>query len=378
MIALDSFLERTMLIERVYGVLAYAFVVLLGYFLIRQKNTRKRLAICLISLLFLLLVMAFFFVPDSSKDLYRLWDLAIYYSKYDAPSFFSAIFMKSNEPMGLLFLYIGGKIGVMGLLPAFSALVFYTCVFSIIYLLKKEKNISDYSLANVYLLIMCSGSFLEVISDLRSFVAICIVSYCFVAEMVFKRPLLLHLPIYAFACFFHTTAIPLFLLRLIVVVFEQKALRKKILYLIFVSAILVFVFLFGRTYIESAIAKGVSYFSNNVYSYFWEYCIGILQVVVMSVFLFETKKISSLKNTGFKKLVILSIIGLCLCIVEYNTFHRYLIYVSIIFAVYYALLSDKLKSNDSRIVYLKYGCLAILLLAMVRGNLCGYKFFALS
>ena len=134
-----EFLNRTYLIERLFGIITYGLVVAFGFAWIKKSKTNKQLRASLIFILFSLILMAFFFVPDSSKDLYRLWDLALYHSKKDFTVFFRDSVLKSSEPLNLLFLYAGGKIGIMGLLPAFSALIFYSCSFSILFLLKKKR-----------------------------------------------------------------------------------------------------------------------------------------------------------------------------------------------------------------------------------------------
>ena len=65
---------------------------------------------------------------------------------------------------------------------------------------------------------------------------------------------------------------------------------------------------------------------------------------------------------------------------EYTIFHRFIMFSSIIIApLMYAVLQYKLQKEDHRYVnFVRVLTLAILAVACVRGNLCGYKFFLLD
>ena len=375
--SISDFLHRTMLIERLAGVSLYLFVVFLGYYLIKYAKNHRNLRIKLIFILAILSLMSFFFVPDESKDLFRLWEIAQTYATKDFITFFNVNVLKSREPLNLLFLYLGGKIGIRGVLPLVSSIIFYGCLFRVLYLLYKKNNVGGLNLADTYLLIMCAGAFLEVISDLRSFVAICLVFYAFTCEIVFKKSFLSNVIIYILASLFHSTAIPLFVLRLLFVIFEKKSTKNKFLSLLLNLFVVFFIYLFGSSYVLGAIEKGITYFNNDIYSYFWEYLIGIAQLLLIIFYLLKTKKNADNSRTNVRHLLTIFSILLCVLVIEYNMFHRYILFAQNIFAVYYALtISDnKGRVNSS---YIRLYCILILAIAVTRGNLCGYKFFLLG
>lgn len=382
---MNSFLERTMLIERGTAVICYTFLLLVVCYFISKSKTYKDIRYALNVYTVILTVMAFFFVPEKSHDLYRLWEIALSYSKYDLGRFFSNVVLKSSSPVSEILLFFGGKLGVMGFLPATVCLIFFGRVFGLLKKFSKNKNVDCKIISLSLFLFMSTGSYLEVISDLRSFTAIAIVGTCVVDEICFQKKIFANIPLYIVAGLLHLTAVPLIIFRLLFfILFEQKvANKRRIVNIIAVLTMIVVVVVFGWTYIIAAFNKAFGYITGDVYSYEWEYLIGFIQLITdIYVFLFlkRTKLIGEQKN--------LRIMSICMILFvsffsfEYNIFHRYLVFLNILSLSYICELGVKTNNSMLRLGrktdVLYFLAFATLLLAITRGNLCGFKFFKLS
>lgn len=374
----SDFLAKTMLIERLIGIFCYFLVVFIGFIALQNAKNQKNVRNILLLILGALCLMAFFFLPDESKDLFRIWEIALEYAQMDFKTFFKNNVLVDSSPMSELIVYIFGKIGVRGLLSLFACLIYYSCLFSLLFKAKKKLNTDSTVIAEMFLILMCSGAFLEVISDVRSFTAIVIVSTCFVSEISFNESMVKHLPFYIFAALLHLTAIPLIGLRMFSFLFFEKSEKIRLKIIIVAAFTLIFCVL-GYKFIYSTFLKVISYLTNEKYKYFWEYLIGGIQLVSYIFFAIHIFKKIGIK-TPLAKLTLTSLICLVIALIEYNIFHRYMIFMSIVFTMFYCMSigemkEKRIKVNRKNMVYI---CSAILLIAMARGNLCGYKFFLIG
>ena len=384
-----DFLERTMLIERGTSVGCYAILLFIVCYFINTSKSHKRICSVLNFYLLILTVMAFFFIPEKFHDLYRLWEISKGYSKSQFGSFFNNKVLSSQSPLSELLLYCGGKIGVLGVLPATFCLIFFGRVFGLLKKFSKKKQVNGEVIAMSLFLFMSTGSFLEVISDLRSFTAIAIVGTCIVDEICFQKKFLFNIPLYIVGGLLHLTAVPLIIFRLLFFIFfEHKVSEIKriadIIDIIAVLGMIVVMAVFGRSYIVDALDKSSHYItSDSSYTYKWEYIIGFIQLITdiyVVSFLSETKPIGEQKKLRIMAICII-LFELCFSF-EYNTFHRYLVFLNILSLSYVCELG--VSANAFKLCFGKKTDMlyllvfATLLLVITRGNLCGFKFFKLS
>ena len=377
-------LTSTMLIERLTGVVVYAAA--LGYFYnkIRHAGSAQAISKYLNQFLVLLCIMAFFYIPGRNADLYRWRLLAAPWKGRSFAWFWKNRVLPSNTPLGYLLIYACQMTGIDGLLPMVCALGFYGSVFHI---LKREAAREDRSpdtIAVVLLFVMCSGVFLEVISSIRCMLAFAIVLRCVYDEFHEKKGFIKHIPFYVIASLLHNSALPLVGFRLVCLLFEKK--RSAILTIInMFTVVIVFAaaIRFGTDYIDAAFAKAQSYTTNDKYSYSWEYIIGGLRMIVLISILWKYKK--RYPERWRSELIELRYLlfltaGDILFLGSYSIFHRF--QTAAVVAAIPALASflNEEEKNDRRVSRnnLVQASLIILLLACVRGNLCGYKFFLLS
>lgn len=116
--------------------------------------------------------------------------------------FFDEILLRSSVPCAYLLYYLIAKIGVQGLLPAFCALIFYGNSFHIFKILINEDIYSHKAIAYSFLAFMSSGALLEVISDVRCFVAFSIVMRFIFDEIFQGKTIFKHLIFFVVAALY--------------------------------------------------------------------------------------------------------------------------------------------------------------------------------
>lgn len=383
-------IRSTMLIERTLGVLAYCLVVALGVYFIMRKKVVLGLNICLV----LIGILAFFYVPSESADLFRIRDMTKNWGKMPFSTFMSQKFFAKEYPLGLLLYYLTAQIGVAGLLPAFAALVFFGNAFHIFKTLDGE-NRNAYAakynynaVAIAFLLFMCSGAFLEVVSGIRSFMAFSIVMRFAFDEIKEKRICFIYLPFYVVASLIHPAALALSVIWILYSVYRSYKLSKRqfIFNIVFVAVCVLVAVIVGRRYVFAVFDKLKEFITGEIYSYIWEYLIGAMQMVLYVYLInkYVTAKVKKRQIDDFMIFpIIISVMVICMCF-EYNTFHRFITALSFFMipvSVATCNKNDVCLYGFRKGVNLKFVCylaLFVLLTACVRGNLCAYKFMVLG
>ena len=118
------------IIERIFGISAYMLVLLLVCFLLSKTNMPCKSALRFY--LFCLSVMAFFYKPYITADLYRIFEQMEYFSSMDFDRFWSDFVLNSSTPLSRLLYWFFGKTGCNKLLPVFSACFCYSLIFYVI------------------------------------------------------------------------------------------------------------------------------------------------------------------------------------------------------------------------------------------------------
>lgn len=371
--------------ERIIALFTYIWVLFIVCFSIIKLGTRYIGKILLVYIV-LLSIMSFFYVPSAGADLYRLIPVMHLWGNLS----FSQVWIemiKSPTPIYVLYMNLIGRTKIDGLLPAITCFLFYSNVF---YVLKK--SVSKYKLnaldASLLLFFfMSTGVLIEVISGIRTMLGFSFIAVCIYKEMVEDKPIFKNIIWYILASLLHPAVLALTVIRFVYLLFEKNTnnyqIVSKILSLVIVIAIYYF---FGREYLIYGFEKGKAYIFSRSFSYFWEYLIGTISLMFIIYMEFLTSKLikteGDIESThvllGFCKF--LSII-LIVLFIEYNIFHRFVIFLSII-AI--PLLANLLSMNNYRKVskvklrqlVLFLSCV-LLVIACARGNLCSLKFFIL-
>lgn len=384
------------LFERLIGVGIYSLILVGICFSLIGKNDRSIKKILFIYSV-ILSVLAFFYVPYETADLYRINEYIEAFKKYS----FDELLRKqvTNPEIGLasILYWAIGKTGIPQLLPVITSFVCYSCIFYIIKKTARNNQISGKNVAMTLLYYMSIGNYMFVVTGIRCMLGISLLSFCFYRESVEKKFNILHIPLYIIAAFIHSFSAVLIAARFLVSIFDTKTTPiRKIIYFVFLGAGIVLVFRNFGGYISEIMEKADSYLNGDLYSYVWEYIIAILTCVVIIYVFSKHKNINHESNVKLNVWLLYEValfaIALCVCW-EFTIFHRLTTYIMPIIAL--PLLMTALQSNDnmrkkinnrartvgeiplnlnSVVVIIS---VLMLLVACSRGSLSSLKFFVL-
>jgi len=366
------------LLERTIGILVY--VALLVVFSIVLANTDKKTRKILLIYTIILAIFAYIYIPSNTADLYRHFAAIERYSNYSIEQVFE-IMTTSYTPAMVIIYYIIAKIGLHGLLPAMTAFIFYNNVFYIY-----SKTSDKYQLKGIkkvlpLIFIMSLGTYLEVISGIRTMLAFSMILRCFYEETFEGKSIFKNIIWYLISSTIHIVSVVVIFIRIVTLLLTntdnntKKSKFKNNIIKMALVAILILIFVFNGELIDEIINTGEYYLTNTVYSYIWEYIIMTLATVTV-----VAMKISNKNNdTDLKKLNMFSNINILLMLITFNSysiFHRlgtFNIFLNI--PVIFEYLKNEKETRKNYL--LLFMSIAILLIACLRGNLCGFKFFVL-
>ena len=379
-----DWLAQTMLVERLIGILSYLGIVIYVFKTIKYKNNKK-IKKSFNKALIVLTIISFFYIPGNDADLVRIREMISGWGSLSVKDFFDEILLRSSVPCAYLLYYLIAKIGVQGLLPAFCALIFYGNSFHIFKILINEDIYSHKAIAYSFLAFMSSGALLEVISDVRCFVAFSIVMRFIFDEIFQGKTIFKHLIFFVVAALVHPAAIVAILIWYVyyLVISKKNGWIKTLCNVFTVVFFMGIAIYFGSSYITEMYNKASAFIKgSNTYSYFWEYIIGILQVILFIYILNNRRHIVNIKvDQKIKELSKLAWIFLIIVITlfsEYNIFHRFITASSFLMI---PVMAEALSvCEKERIHGVKYKVVQILsyiilIIACTRGTLCGFKYF---
>ena len=367
------------LFERLFALAVYVGVLLVVCLLISQKNSNyKRI---LFGYTIALAIMGFCYVPYKTADLYRIYRYLNIWEHYSWDNFFHNRLNGNIFEIDAIYYWLIAQTGEHRLLPAINAFLCYSCVFYIIVRTAKLYNINRNNIALAVFFFMSIGGYIFVISGIRSMLGICLLCLCFFRESVEKKFRFWHIPLYIVLAGIHNFTFILVFVRLSVPIITRKvSVSKKFFYLVLLAISGVLALYFAPGYIREVINRTEGYISNEMYSYVWDYIIGILTGIIIVMALHNMRNMSSSVNKNVRQTKIFIMICLCVALVfsfEFSIFHRTITYITPILAlpIIMIVLQDK-KSKTYGFVWFSL-MVAILVISCARGSLCSLKFFVL-
>lgn len=383
------------LLERLVGVGVYSLLLVLVCFsLVGKSPKRIRRRLFLYSII--LSVLAYNYVPYETADLHRIYKFVESFKKYSFKDFLQQLLENSQLSVSNIFYWLVGRIGYPKLLPAITSFICYSCIFYIIRKTAEKNQISGKNVAIALFFYMSTGTFIFMISGIRSMLGISILAFCFFRESAEKKFNIFHIFLYMIATFIHAFSAVLVAVRFVVPIFDKKTSSvKRFFYLVLLALGAVFVLRNLNSYIHEIIAKADSYLSGNMYSYVWDYIVGIITCFII---LYVIAKYKTIKNDGVIKLnvfwiylLVVFVSAICFCY-EFSIFHRTVVYLLPIICLPFimALLQkqdnirekegfSRLRSASGVVIHfntmLIFVSTLLLLLSCARGSLSSFKFF---
>lgn len=371
--------------ERIFALLIYLWVLCIICFLL-MKLDKKYTGKLLFFYTLILSLMGFLFVPHVGADLYRLIPIMHMYGSLSLNELWVEM-QSTSTPVYVLYMNMIGRTNIDGLLTAITAFLFYNNVFYIIKKSSRRYLLSGHDTALILFFFMSIGAFIEVISGIRTMLGFSVIAVCVYDEMVEGKSVFKNIVWYILVSMLHSAALALTMIRFSYLFFEKN--RKishgvsKALFLIIAISV---VFLKGRYYVNAGFEKALTYLKGDAYSYLWEYIIGLISLLLIIYIQIKISKKTKLEGNestiqnllGFSKFLSLILLAI---IFEYNIFHRFVIFLSIIalpmiaYLFYISNDNKKRKGKFIKVVFL-VSCI-LLFFAISRGNLSSLKFFLL-
>ncbi|MBP5433106.1 EpsG family protein [Ruminococcus sp.] len=380
-------MENTFFVERLCGVIIYSILTLYYYNRLKNPLPGETPEKTLNKVMVFLCVLAFFYVPAPSADLSRWRTISSGWIGVPFKNWAASYLKNVNSPLAYLLFYITANLKIKGMLPMTACFVFYMNIFHILKSEAAKKHITSQSIAVCFFFFMSQGLFLGVISGLRNAMAFSIVARCMYDELVQKKSSFMNVVWCLVAALIHVAVIPIIAMYFVLTIYDNWSDRKTWKTVLKIAELLVLcvvAFKLGRRLIDSITTKAEYYTSGTSYSYMWEYLIGIASCAVLVYTLMRYRKLPD--KADIKGMYICSVILLAMEIVlirSYSIFHRFGNFSMYIMFPMMASVLENEKRNDplgenrhyESVVMLASCCM--LILACMRGDLCGFKFFVL-
>ena len=330
------------LVERLVGLGIYCYFLLMVCLLIAFSNIKLRNITRFYTAA--LALMGFFYEPYKTADLFRINESLSQFSNYSFTNFFRTFAANSSVPAARIYYWLISKTGVYALLPAITCIICYSCIFYIFVRSAEIYKIDRKNVAVAMLFFMSTGSFIMVISNIRTMLSVSLICFCTFRETVEKKYNAFNLLIYGFAALLHNLALIVLAVRIAIIIIDKRTtlVRRIVFSVIFIAGLALaavkFPFIFN-----SVFEKAMSYITGDSYSYIWDYItaafIFIIEAVVVIKYIRSGKKsteLISIKN--FLIICLLLAIAFCLFIFTiswiircFDSFQSYFCIFSLIF-----------------------------------------------
>lgn len=371
------------LIERIVSLLVFSLLLFFTMIMISIINSNKY-KIILVLYLFALAILAYFFIPDITMDLYRLHRECFYgVGPFD---WNNTLFLmkRSMTPMWIFFEWIIFQLfNDVNFIQTFSWLLGGASIFYLISHTIDYNNIKHSNRALMLFFIMSISSFyMGFIGGIRNMLSFAIIAFCIYRESIENKIILWNIPFYLFAAFLHQAGLALILIYIFVLATKFKNIIFKLSVFIFSIITLILLINSNSSFIDSIFNKAYNY-SNNLeeYVYFWEMLIGFLLQIEACIILFVYGKVNYKQSYKFTTIAWLSRISLLISFLglpfSFAIFRRFAS-ASILFSIpLCGLIISNYKNKKIFIYTLWIISFVVFLLSIIRGNMCGYKFFIL-
>ena len=384
---IQLFLERTMVVERVCGVLVYCLVLSFicnGISISRPSSTRR----WLIAYIGILSLMALLFVPPETADLTRLCKTMRDWSSHDV-SWVIAQSLESATPAVYWYFWLIGQLHFDALLPCITCAIFYSLLFSCYWDYARRASVSPRNVALGIALVMSLGNFVGVISGIRYSLAAAFLIRAVYLELFAKKRLFFNAPYYVLAATFHSVGVALVLIRFLFFAIQRGNGRRSRFFRIILAVVLITLIVsIIPSIVIDMLKKAELYFLDNVYSdLFNGISLFVADVFILHSFFLakrETREsefedgATNVNWAGF--MALLGLISIVALPVEFSTFVRFgTISMMLVPIVAMNLLQRRPDFRNDGYRHLAWATTFILLLvACTRGALSSYKFFLIQ
>lgn len=378
------------LTARLIGVFTYCIALCSTCLLLLQTKNTKKIKWILLVYLIALTAMGYLYVPDTSADLFRLLRSSELFASRPFGDLLYYL-SKTNTPGATIYFYFVGLLHNPHILPALSAFIDFSLLFSIMVSEVKRTPTKGTYVALALFIFMSSSCLMDSISGIRNMMSYCIIAWCLYREFALKKNFLAHLPLYLIAASLHAMGQVLLIYRVFLFCFEKTSFLGRIFKFIISIALLLLIIVYAQKFLSGILEKGNGYYTSNQEgtkeAYIWAIIVSAFKwlVAIYEVkILFGIRKWIKEHNPSdplfnmTRLLLPLIIIAPILSIFIPIFFGRIMMFVSIFLIPITIMLFKSLptsKSVKSVAIKLLFLSLITLGISCTRGYLCSLKFF---
>lgn len=374
---MQFFLERTLLFERLTGIMLFLSVLAFvcnGIAASRPRSTRFWLLGYAVALGF----MGFIYLPAESADLVRLQALMTDWASHDFEWLLNQM-QSTSTPVYMLYFWIIGQLHIKSLLPAITAFIHYLLIFSCIWDYAKRNSCSQESVGLALFMYMSIGSFVSTISGIRSYLAFAMLARAVYLEWSRNRLPIGTAPYYLLAIGMHPAAALLAILRFILLPFERRSGKYAFYFSIMCTFLIVFVLSLVAVPMIFGVLTAAKAYGPNSNSYFnlWETAIHLLAII------FVIYTLRQIDNTNYpndyfilnsrRLATVIAVFSLASLPIEYAVFSRFSTFAFIVSIPMILRVLTSRNENYRQVLILITVLIAAL--SCTRGDLTAYKFF---
>ena len=332
--------------------------------LILMLFSKKKYSYCILIAIVLSLI-AFFFNPPASYDLYRIFEKVSWLKNTTFVDFFKIY--SGNQEIGFNFvLFLIVKNLNKHFVPMIFSLIGYLIIFYIICDYSKVKKLNSFQTTFAILVFLLSYQHMYLISGIRNFIAMIFFTLLLYIEKIKKREGTLTHILYIIPLLFHSSMMIFIILR-ILIEFKDKIIEKIIMITSVIALFAPFIILkilklFNNGIMHNIYIKFNNYINNN--SNFYQFLIVAAMILQLFIYAYmfyriEKKELTTTKFHQYTKYIIYLSIGL----VPYSVmFDRILVLLSSLSII---VLIDYLTSINKINKYNKFLCYLLILLISV-------------
>lgn len=376
------------LFERLFGIAAYAYLMIAVCVLVAfsKINLKRLLGFYIVSLC----VMAFFYTPYETADLYRIFETMEWYSELPLGKFFNEYILTSSSPIPRILYWFIGQFGINGLLPVFSCAICYSFIFYIVLKTQEKYSISRINVALTLFLLMSSSIYISVVGGIRMMLSLSLVAFCYFRETAEQKFKWYHVLLYFAAVFTHNMAFVVVAIRIISALFDKR--NKNTNIILALCALATAGLMFWRfNYIILDVLSNVShYLGGDTYSDTWEYLMGVLFTILYAIVIVRFA-LQERKNPVHKELhsynagAVISAVLALIFFGVFSIFYRFIGHLVPILSIPMLMITMQ-QSGDSKKVrgyrmsfqtFVFLITVVIFAISALRGSLSSLKFFVL-
>ena len=259
----------------------FSFPLIILAFLLDKNYKHKIIYAVLLALLAAILL--YYFIPDSSKDLYRYYTIMGRLSNLSLNDFF--IYMSGRtEPLANIYFYIFAKTGNNNLIMIVTTLISYGLIYYVIFNHQKVAKLSNLDFNVIFLFILSVLYLVDDITGIRFCIARLLVFLALYLDLFKGKKNTWIILLYLISMLIHTSCIVFVLARLFMKISKNKFNICTFLFLLLIAMspqliITASSYLSNVPFLSSLSAKAQEYLNLNagLYSMF------VLQIIIAIV-----------------------------------------------------------------------------------------------